>query len=173
MAESASAPPTPREPALVAWGARVGREAVSGAFGLPLVVALRGRLGAGKSVLARAMARGAGVTSPMPSPTYNLLFAYEGSGGVQVLHLDLYRLDDPDDVWELGWQELGEGDQLVLIEWPERAESLLPPDRWDVSLEFTEEDGMRAVTVARRGRAPAPPAIEPADRPGDGEGEGT
>jgi tRNA threonylcarbamoyladenosine biosynthesis protein TsaE len=62
----------------------------------------------------------------MPSPTYNLLFT-TSAAGVTVHHLDLYRLEDPDDVWELGWEELGQGEQLVLIEWPERAESLLPP----------------------------------------------
>jgi tRNA threonylcarbamoyl adenosine modification protein YjeE len=125
---------------------------------LPLVLALRGPLGAGKSVLARAVARGAGVTGPMPSPTYNLLFRYAGRGGVEVYHLDLYRLDDPDDVWELGWDELAVGAQVVLIEWPERAESLLPPDRWDVGLEFADDEHRR-LSVSRHGAAPALPAL--------------
>lgn len=160
MADSLRAAAPIVEAALEAWGRRVGRDAVSGSLGLPLVIALRGPLGAGKSVLARALARGAGVTSPMPSPTYNLLFDYGARGDVRVAHLDLYRLDDPDDVWELGWQELGEGRQLVLIEWPERAESLLPPDRWDVVLDFTDHPAARAVSVERRGRAPAPPPLD-------------
>lgn len=127
------------EAALVAWGEAVGRRAVAAPGGdapsgaLPLVLALRGELGAGKSVLARAVARGAGVTSPMPSPTFNLVFQYR-AGSVDVYHVDLYRLEDPADVWELGWRELGEGSQVVLIEWPERAESLLPVPRWDVRI---------------------------------------
>ena len=148
------------------WGRAVGGAAVGAAgsragIGLPLVLALRGPLGAGKSVLARAVARGAGVESPMPSPTYNLLFTYGGLGAAQVVHMDLYRLDDPDDVWELGWQELGEGEQLVLIEWPERAESLLPRDRWDVRIEPVDgEAERRRVSVTRVGAAPEPPPLD-------------
>ncbi|HEX7091376.1 MAG TPA: tRNA (adenosine(37)-N6)-threonylcarbamoyltransferase complex ATPase subunit type 1 TsaE [Longimicrobiales bacterium] len=116
---------------LVAWGERIGAETA-----VPLVLALRGPLGAGKSVLARAVARGAGVSGPMPSPTFNLVYRYAAARGIDVWHLDLYRLHDPDEVWELGWRELGEGAQIVLIEWPERAEALLPKDRWDVWLEL-------------------------------------
>lgn len=151
------------QPALEAWGRSVGEALADGRLPRPLVVTLRGPLGAGKSVLARAMARGAGVEAPMPSPTYNLLFTYQARRGLEVDHLDLYRLQDPDDVWELGWQELGEGDQLVMIEWPERAESLLPPDRWDVRLAFADApsggDALRTVSVERVGTAPALPPL--------------
>jgi tRNA threonylcarbamoyladenosine biosynthesis protein TsaE len=154
------------EPALEAWGRSAG-EVAAARRSLPLVLALRGSLGAGKSVLARAVARGAGVSGPMPSPTYNLLFTYVGAEGLEVHHLDLYRLEDPDDVWELGWEELAEGDQVVLIEWPERAETLLPPDRWDVALELgtggdPAADPLRRVRLARRGAAPDLPPL-PAD----------
>jgi tRNA threonylcarbamoyladenosine biosynthesis protein TsaE len=117
------------EEALVAWGRRLGAEAPRPAF-----FALRGELGAGKSVLARAIARGAGVTARMPSPTFNLLFRYQGAAGATVAHLDLYRLRDADEVWELGWHELGVGDEIVLVEWPERAEPLLPERRWEIRL---------------------------------------
>ncbi|MBW3552884.1 MAG: tRNA (adenosine(37)-N6)-threonylcarbamoyltransferase complex ATPase subunit type 1 TsaE [Gemmatimonadetes bacterium] len=163
MAEPAvSTTPLP-QPALEAWGEAIGRAAAGGGIPLPLVITLRGPLGAGKSVLARAVARGAGVEGPMPSPTYNLLFTYEGRGGVAVHHLDLYRLEDPDDVWELGWRELGEGEQVVLVEWPERAEPLMPADRWDVSLSFVEgHDGVRRLDVERRGAAPVVPDAEAA-----------
>jgi tRNA threonylcarbamoyladenosine biosynthesis protein TsaE len=144
------------EAGLVAWGERIGREA-----GLPLVLALRGPLGAGKSVLARAVARGAGVTGALPSPTFNLLYRYELSGGRAVVHLDLYRLTRADEVWELGWRELGGEGELVVIEWPERAEALLPVDRYDVWLEpETADAGLRRVKVERRGEPgplPGPP----------------
>ena len=162
------------EPALEAWGRRVGEAAAAGGeIPVPLFVALRGPLGAGKSVLARAVARGAGVTSSMPSPTYNLLFSYDGDG-VRVHHLDLYRLEDPDDVWELGWQELGEGDQVVLVEWPERAEALLPPDRWEVVLSFPDDDAaattLRRIELRRLGRAPELPALPELSESPDGSG---
>lgn len=184
------------QPALEAWGRAVGEAVAAGEVRPPLVAVLRGPLGAGKSVLARAVARGAGVRGPMPSPTYNLLFSYDaGAGGadaddggdrgddhgLRVLHLDLYRLEHPDDVWELGWQELGEGRQVVLVEWPDRAEELLPPDRWEVTLSFPAGDGdgaasLRRLEVRRLGSAPDVPPLPEDAATGDataGDNAGT
>jgi tRNA threonylcarbamoyladenosine biosynthesis protein TsaE len=128
------------EEALAAWGRRIGAEART-----PLVLALRGDLGAGKSTLARAVAQGSGVVGDVPSPTFNLVFRYDTPRGVQVHHLDLYRLERPDEVWELGWAELGGADDLVLIEWPQRAEALLPVPRWEVALEEEDDPAVRRV----------------------------
>lgn len=122
------------------------------------MIALRGELGAGKSVLARAIARGAGVTSSMPSPTFNLIFRYNADSGT-VAHMDLFRLNHPDEVWELGWAEVGMANEIVLIEWPERAESLLPEDRWDVLLEHTDDEAVRRVTATAVGVVPSIPAF--------------
>lgn len=140
------------EAALARWGERIGRTVAR-----PAVFALRGELGAGKSVLARAIARGAGVTGPMPSPTFNLLVRYDADGGGRVTHIDLFRLERPDEVWELGWAELGQGGEVVLIEWPERAQSLLPAERWDIRLSFTDDPLLREVSVEPRGGAPELP----------------
>lgn len=120
---------------------------------------LRGDLGAGKSVLARAIARGAGVHAPMPSPTFNLLFEYHAAArGVTVQHLDLYRLNDPEEVWEIGWSELGQGQSIVLVEWPERAEHLLPAARIDIELQgVPAEPLLRSVLVTRAADAPELP----------------
>jgi tRNA threonylcarbamoyladenosine biosynthesis protein TsaE len=136
---------------LQTWGAEIGR-----LIDTPVVIALRGELGAGKSVLARAIARGAGVNGPMPSPTFNLVYRYTGKRAT-VVHLDLYRLEIEDDVWELGWRELGAGDEIVLAEWPERAESLLPPDRWEILIAPGPSDDLRRVTVRSFGRVPSLP----------------
>jgi tRNA threonylcarbamoyl adenosine modification protein YjeE len=73
------------------------------------------------------------VDVPIPSPTFNLLFRYQGKD-VEVVHLDLYRLRSSDELWELGWEELGYGPEIVLVEWPERAAGKLPGDRWEVTL---------------------------------------
>jgi tRNA threonylcarbamoyl adenosine modification protein YjeE len=139
------------EEELVRWGRRVGQ-------GLepPVVLALRGPLGAGKSVLARAVARGAGVLETMPSPTFNLLFRYEGADGITVTHLDLYRIPDPADLWELGWEELAGEDEIVIIEWPERAGSLIPPSRWDVDLQIPEGAPTRREVAVTRVGTPGP-----------------
>lgn len=139
------------EEELVRWGQRIG-EGVEP----PVVLALSGPLGAGKSVLARAVARGAGVSDTMPSPTFNLLFRYEGLNGIMVTHLDLYRITDPGDLWELGWEELSREEEIVLIEWPERAGPLLQPDRWDVDLTVPDgAPGHRVISVTRVG-SPGP-----------------
>ena len=140
------------EPDVVRWGARIGREVEP-----PVFVGLRGPLGAGKSVLARAIAHGAGVVAAIPSPTFNLLFRYEGKKA-EVVHLDLYRLRSTDDLWELGWEELGHGSEIVLVEWPERAGKHLPEDRWEVTLSASEPGSpLRNVRVEKIGRPPALP----------------
>ncbi len=132
---------------LVRWGNRIGQE-VSG----PLFIGLKGPLGAGKSVLARAVARGAGIEGPIPSPTFNLMFEYSTERGTSLVHMDLYRLLDPEELWELGWEELGSSSEIVLLEWPERAESFLPQNRWEVELVVPSEDSdLREVAVTRFG----------------------
>jgi tRNA threonylcarbamoyladenosine biosynthesis protein TsaE len=140
------------EEALVRWGRRIGAEAST-----PLVMALRGDLGAGKSTLARAVAQGAGVEGDVPSPTFNLVFRYDTPRGVQVQHLDLYRLEHPEEVWELGWSELGGAGDLVMIEWPQRAEALLPSPRWEVELEEAADPSVRRVAARAVGDPPPLP----------------
>jgi tRNA threonylcarbamoyladenosine biosynthesis protein TsaE len=145
------------EAELAAWGERIGREAQP-----PLVLALRGDLGAGKSTLARAVVRGAGVEGPIPSPTFNLLFRYPTPRGAAMVHLDLYRLDHRDQVWELGWDELPARDELVLIEWPERAEEILPVPRWEISLDEADDPARRRLSLRPVGDpGPLPPLSEP------------
>ncbi|MBW3630937.1 MAG: tRNA (adenosine(37)-N6)-threonylcarbamoyltransferase complex ATPase subunit type 1 TsaE [Gemmatimonadetes bacterium] len=130
------------ETELEAWGERIGREATP-----PLLLALRGDLGAGKTTLARAVARGAGVEGAIPSPTYNLLFRYSTPRGLTIVHLDLYRLEDAEEVWELGWGELPSAEELVLVEWPERAEPLLPEPRWEIFLDESSEPERRELSL--------------------------
>jgi len=128
----------------------------------PAWFALHGDLGAGKSVLARAIARGAGVTAPMPSPTFNLVFQYEDRNGTLIWHLDLYRLTGEEDVVELGWWDLGADDEIVLVEWPERAASLHPADRWDLFLDdHPDDDLLRLLTAWPRGNPPPIPLPDP------------
>ncbi len=96
------------------------------------LVALAGDLGAGKTTLARGILTGLGLSGPMPSPTFTLVQTYEAPKLV-VRHYDLYRIEDPREIAELGLDEALE-DGAVLVEWPERAGGLLPDDLLTVSL---------------------------------------
>jgi len=102
-------------------GEQIGRSLPAGA-----VVTFQGDLGAGKTTLIKAVARGLGVTEPATSPTYALVHRYRGRRG-PVFHLDAFRLGTPDEAADLDWEGLlAEGD-AVLIEWPERVGAWLPP----------------------------------------------
>ena len=107
------------------------------------MVGLQGELGSGKTTLARAILRAAAGDPNLivPSPTFTLVEIYETPRGT-FWHFDLYRLEAPEQVFELGWEEaLAEG--IVLIEWPERLGDLLPP-HLSVTLEV-DGDGRRAI----------------------------
>ena len=139
------------EAALVRWGSAIGASITP-----PVLIGLSGPLGAGKSVLARAIGAGAGVSTTMPSPTYTLVQRYEGHEGRQVVHLDLYRIESADELQELGWDHLGDTDEIVLVEWPERAGDLLPPNHWLIEIDAPAgEPSLRDVEVRRVGSPPA------------------
>jgi len=117
---------------LVVWGRRIGAE-----IRPPVFIGLRGPLGAGKSVLARAVARGAGVRETLPSPTFNIVFRYELSETTSVVHADLYRLRSVEELAGIGWDDIvGDEGAIVLVEWPGRAGGELPADRWEVTLGY-------------------------------------
>jgi tRNA threonylcarbamoyladenosine biosynthesis protein TsaE len=107
------------------------------------VVALEGGLGAGKTTLARAILRAAAGDPELivPSPTFTLVEIYETPGAAW-WHFDLYRLEQPEQVFELGWEE-ARAEGVALVEWPERLGPLLPRERLTVRLAI-EGEGRRA-----------------------------
>lgn len=113
-------------------------------------VALEGGLGAGKTTLARAILRAAAAVPGLvvPSPTFTLVEVYDTPRGA-FWHFDLYRLDSPEQVFELGWEE-ARADGIALVEWADRLGPLLPADRLTVTL--TAEGSGRRVQLEGEAR---------------------
>lgn len=130
------------EPELVDWGVRLGRQ-----ISPPLVITLDGDLGAGKTTLAKAICQGYGVSEEVTSPTFALVHVYDAPRS-PVHHADLYRLEGPKDLQNLGWDDLVQADALMLIEWPDRAGELLPTDHLPIQLRYIEGDPTRRVLYA-------------------------
>ena len=128
-------------PALEAWGEAFGRAASA-----PLIVAIRGDLGAGKTTLVKAICRGLGVTDDVTSPTYAIVHEY--SGRLPVYHLDLYRLEGPRDLTNISWDEIMAAHAVVLVEWPERAAAALPENHISIALDHVPGDADRRVLLA-------------------------
>lgn len=119
------------------FGARLAR-----GLGAGEAVALSGDLGAGKTTLARFILKALGVTEETPSPTFTLVQTYE-TPALTVRHFDLYRIETPSEIEELGVEDaLEEG--AALIEWPERAGDRLPKDMLHVAL---SADGPRIARI--------------------------
>jgi tRNA threonylcarbamoyladenosine biosynthesis protein TsaE len=103
------------------------------------IIYLNGDLGAGKTTFARGFLNGCGVRGPVKSPTYTLVEVYE-TPTVSLVHLDLYRLLDPEELEPLGLREFACPGYLWLIEWPDRGKGRLPSPDVSVSLSG-EPDG--------------------------------
>ncbi len=97
------------------------------------VLVLTGDLGAGKTQLTKGIAAGMGITDDVTSPTFNILMVYEGAA-MPLYHFDLYRLDDPDQLEDIGFYEMLEGDGACVIEWGEQFTEQIGPERLDVYL---------------------------------------
>ena len=95
------------------------------------VIALQGDLGAGKTTFAQHFGKLAGVSEDMASPTFVIMKSYnvDWRGYKKLIHIDAYRLEKEEELLYLGWDELiKDSENIILIEWPERVEGLIPAD---------------------------------------------
>jgi tRNA threonylcarbamoyladenosine biosynthesis protein TsaE len=108
------------------------------------VITLQGPLGAGKTALTQAIARGLGVDPRIyvTSPTFSLLHEYQGR--IPLYHMDLYRLAGEVEIESLGFPEYFSGHGVTVIEWPERLGSLLPPERLEIKLDISNQNARNA-----------------------------
>jgi tRNA threonylcarbamoyladenosine biosynthesis protein TsaE len=130
------------EKELTEWGVRLGRQ-----INPPLFITLDGDLGAGKTTLARAICVGYGVREQVTSPTFAIVHVYDAPKS-PVYHIDLFRLESPRDLQNVGWDDIVQSDALVLVEWPDRAGDLLPANHAPIQLRHVEGDPDRRVLYA-------------------------
>lgn len=112
------------------------------------VICLDGDLGTGKTVFARGFARGLGITEPVVSPTFTILHGYEG-GRLPMWHFDVYRIEDPEEMYEIGYEDCFFGDGVSLVEWASQIGELIPKDAVHVTIRKDPAKGFdyREITV--------------------------
>ncbi len=126
-----------------ALGKKLGEEAGAGA-----VFTLNGDLGVGKTVFAQGFAEGLGITGAVNSPTFTILQVYE-EGRLPLYHFDVYRIEDPEEMYEVGFDDYLYGQGVCLIEWAEMVAEMLPEDYTAVTIEKAPEKGFsyRKITI--------------------------
>ena len=114
------------------------------------VYALVGDLGVGKTVFTKGFAEGLGIEEPVNSPTFTILQIYE-EGRLPLYHFDVYRIEEPEEMEEVGFDDYIYGDGVCLIEWANRIEEILPGETIYVVIEKDLEKGTdyRKITVVR------------------------
>ena len=125
-------------------GRKTGERAKAGS-----VYALTGDLGAGKTVFAKGFAEGLGITEPVTSPTFTIMQVYEG-GRLPFYHFDVYRIEDPAEMYEIGFDEYIGGDGAALIEWAGRIGELLPENavRIDIRRDPSRGEDFRVIEIS-------------------------
>jgi tRNA threonylcarbamoyladenosine biosynthesis protein TsaE len=126
-----------------ALGKSLGEKAIPGT-----VFCLNGDLGTGKTVFTQGFAAGLGILEPVNSPTFTILQIYEG-GRLSLYHFDVYRIEDPEEMYEIGFEEYFDGQGVCLVEWAELIDELIPPDAVKILIEKDLSKGFsyRRITI--------------------------
>ncbi|MDA3799078.1 MAG: tRNA (adenosine(37)-N6)-threonylcarbamoyltransferase complex ATPase subunit type 1 TsaE [Kiritimatiellae bacterium] len=110
------------------------------------VYALHGNLGAGKTALTAGIAAALDIHQPIKSPTFTIINEYAG-GGLPLYHIDLYRLNSPDEALMLGFEDYLESNGVTVVEWPERASELFPEDTVHITLTPLDDPNHREIRL--------------------------
>lgn len=129
-----------------AFGRKCGEAARAGQ-----VYCLYGDLGVGKTVFTQGFAKGLGIEEPVTSPTFTIVQEYR-EGRLPFYHFDVYRISDPEEMYEVGFDEYLESGGVCFIEWAGLIEEILPEERMDITIEKDLEKGFsyRRITVTER-----------------------
>lgn len=115
------------------------------------IVCLSGDLGAGKTAFTKGIAKGMGVEGYVTSPTYTIINEYEGR--LPLFHFDVYRLNDVEEMHELGYEEYFFGDGVVVIEWADIVRDIIPGERLWITILNTKGDNSREIIIEPTGEA--------------------
>lgn len=110
------------------------------------VIAYTGDLGAGKTAFTRGLARGLGVTDRVTSPTFTIVNEYEG-GRLPLFHFDLYRMDSPEELFDIGWEEYLARGGVCAVEWSEHAQDAFEEEPIWVDIRQGERDEQRIISI--------------------------
>ena len=127
-----------------AYGRKCGQEAKAGQ-----VFCLYGDLGVGKTVFTQGFAEGLGITEPVSSPTFTIVQVYE-EGRLPFYHFDVYRIADPEEMYEVGFDDYIEGDGFCFIEWANLIDDLLPEERTEITIEKDLSKGFDYRLISRK-----------------------
>lgn len=108
-------------------------------FAAARIFAFHGELGAGKTTFIKALCAELGVSDAMSSPSFALVNEYHDANGKPVYHFDLYRLRSPEEAFDIGLEEYLYSGNYCFVEWPERAEGLLPPETIHLLIKYAAE----------------------------------
>jgi tRNA threonylcarbamoyladenosine biosynthesis protein TsaE len=127
----------------LAIGVQFGKAVQAGS-----VICMRGDLGVGKTVFTKGFAIGLGIDEHITSPTFTIVNEYNGR--IPFYHFDVYRISDPDEMYDIGYEEYFFGDGVCLVEWAELIDELIPKDVTWITIEKDLEKGLdyRKITVS-------------------------
>ena len=114
------------------------------------VLCLNGDLGVGKTAFVQGLVTELGVKEPISSPTFTIVNCYDGK--LPIYHFDVYRIEDPDEMYEIGYEEYIYSDGITIIEWSEKIAEILPKKRYDIriSKNLEKHDDFRCIEIEER-----------------------
>jgi len=113
------------------------------------VICLDGDLGAGKTTLTQFIAKEFGINENITSPTFTIIKEYEGI--LPFYHMDVYRIDSEDDMYDLGYEDYIYSEGVCIIEWSQKISNMLPPDRINIYIERTVDENSRVFSIEGKG----------------------
>lgn len=115
------------------------------------VLCLNGDLGVGKTAFVQGLVKALGFEEPISSPTFTIVNCYEG-GRLPIYHFDVYRIDNCDEMYEIGFEEYVYGSGITIIEWSDKIKEILPQKRYDITIskDYEKHENFRYIEIEEK-----------------------